>query len=121
MIDLAGRLKSISDKLDVAAAAAFVNSGLIFRAEVTSKAGCGADDFICSSLIGIGTGVFADAVSPFICFVLRQHDGAGASPQGEHQLISAYASATGKFTTAAFINPIDVGDTVLIMHPDLFV
>jgi hypothetical protein len=116
MIDLAGRLKSISDKLDVAAAAAFVNSGLIFKAEVTSKVGCGANDFICSSLIGIGTGVFADAVTPYTCFVFRDAGGAKAAPQGEHQLVSAYDSATGKFTTAAFTASVEVGDTVIISH-----
>jgi hypothetical protein len=126
MIDLIGAIKSLlaygsasAAAASSAAAYAIINSGLSFRSDVTSKAGCGANDFICDTLIGVGTGTFFDAVAPYRVFVLRQHDGAGAAPQGETQSITAYVSATGKFTTAAFTVAVEVGDTVIIMHPRL--
>jgi len=105
--------------IDTLKLAAIVYSGLGFKAIVTSKVGCGANDFICSSLIGIGAGVFAGATAPYRCFVLRDDGGLSAAPQGEMQTVTAYDSATGKFTTAAFTASVEVGDTVIIIHPRL--
>ena len=100
-----------------AAAYAIINSGLAFRGVVTSKVGCGDNDFIVGTLIGVGAGAFFDATAPYRVFVFNDAGGAGAAPQGETQSVTAYNSTTGKFTTSAFTAPVVVGDTVILMHP----
>lgn len=102
-----------------AAAYAIVNSGLSFRALVSSKVGCGVNDFICGTLADVGTGAFYDASAPYRCFVFMKGDGSTTSPHGETQNVTAYVTASGKFTTAAFGAEVVVGDTVIIMHPRL--
>lgn len=110
---------AVAGQATAAAAYAILNSGLSFRAVVTSKAGCGVTEFICDSLLGVGTGAFVDATAPYRCFVLMKGDGTMTSPHGETQNVTVYDSATGKFTTAAFGAEIVVGDTVILMHPRL--
>jgi len=101
-----------------AAIYAVLNGGISFKAEVTSKVGCGANDFIALTLVDVvGAGAFADATAPYRCFVLHDAGGAGAAPQGETQTVTAFVNATGKVTTNAFSTPIEVGDIIILMHP----
>jgi len=79
----------------------------------------GAQQFTIGSLAGLGAGKFADVTNPYYVFVLRDAGGAGAAPQGEQLPVTAYATATGIFTTAAFTADIAVGDEILILHPDI--
>jgi hypothetical protein len=117
--DLGTDIATIINASSAAAAYAIINSGLSFLADVTSKVGCGANDFICANLVGVGAGAFADVSAPYRCFVFRDAGAAAAAPQGETQSITAYVSASGKFTTSAFTASVEVGDTVIIMHPRL--
>jgi len=77
----------------------------------------GANQFTIGSLAGLGAGKFADAVNPYVVFVLRSAGGIGGAPQGELLPVTAYATATGIFTTAAFTVAVGVGDEILIIHP----
>jgi hypothetical protein len=77
----------------------------------------GDGTFTIGSLVGVGTGVFVDATAPYTAFVFRDAAGTAAAPQGQSRTITAYNSATGQFTTAAFVPDVNVGDTVLVMHP----
>jgi hypothetical protein len=72
--------------------------------------------FTSTALIGFGDGELIG----YGVYVLRDIGGAGASPQATSQLVSGYISATGQFTTAAFANPLKVGDEVLVIHPSLY-
>jgi len=76
-----------------------------------------APTFTIGSLAGLGAGKFADAVNPYVVFVLRSAGGIGGAPQGELLPVTAYATATGIFTTAAFTVAVGVGDEILILHP----
>lgn len=78
----------------------------------------GANQFTIGALAGLGASKFIGA-NPYWAFVLRDAGGAGAAPQGELQPISAYTTATGNFTAAAFTAAIAAGDEVLIIHPAL--
>jgi hypothetical protein len=79
----------------------------------------GANQFTIGSLAGLGAGKFDGATNPYWVFVLRDAGGAGAAPQGEQLQITAYATATGTFTTGAFTAAVAVGDEILILHPDV--
>jgi len=79
----------------------------------------GANQFTIGSLAGLGAGKFDGATNPYYAFVLRDAGGAGAAPQGEQLPLTAYATATGDFTTAAFTAAVAVGDEILILHPDV--
>ena len=74
----------------------------------------GANQLTISALAGLGAGKFAGATNPYSAFVLRDAGGASAAPQGEAQAITAYATATGVFTTAAFTAAVAVGDEILL-------
>lgn len=78
----------------------------------------GANQFTVGGLAGLGAGKFAGATNPYLVFVLRDAGGASAAPQGEQQAVTAYVTATGTFTTAAFTAAIAVGDEVLILNPN---
>lgn len=77
----------------------------------------GANQFTIGSLAGLGAGKFADAVNPYQVFVLRDAGGLAGAPQGEMLPVTAYATATGIFASAAFTFAIGVGDEILIIHP----
>jgi hypothetical protein len=79
----------------------------------------GANQFTIGALAGLGAGKFAGATNPFMAFVIRDAGGASAAPQGEQQAITAYVTATGVFTTAAFTAAVAVGDEILLLHPDV--
>ncbi len=79
----------------------------------------GVNQFTVNGLAGLGAGKFAGATNPYQVYVLRDSGGASAAPQGEQQAITAYATATGVFATAAFTAPIAVGDEVLIIAPQI--
>ena len=76
-----------------------------------------APTFTIGSLAGLGAGKFADVTNPYVVFVLRSAGGIGGAPQGELLPVTAYATATGIFTTAAFTVDVGVGDEILILHP----
>ena len=92
-------------------------SGLILQGVVTAVPG--ANQFTIPTLANLGAGKFDGATNPYYAFVLRDGGGAGLAPQGEQLPITAYNSATGTFTTAAFTVPVAVGDEILIINPAL--
>jgi len=75
----------------------------------------GANQFTIPGLAGLGAGKFAGATNPFRAFVFRDAAGLSAAPQGEIQAVTAYATATGTFTTNAFTAPVNIGDEMLIV------
>jgi len=79
----------------------------------------GANQFTIGSLAGLGAGKFVSPTNSYYAFVLRDAGGLSAAPQGEFQAITAYATATGIFTTAAFTAAVGVGDEILILHPSI--
>ena len=94
-----------------------IDTGLAYRGTVTAIPG--ANQFTIPSFIGKGLGKFNGAAGPYGAYVFRDAGGLGAAPQGEMQLITAFNSLTGVFTTAAFTAPIQVGDEIIIMNPSL--
>jgi len=116
-------LRYVSDGIDsaftasgLAASLAALIAGLSFKATVTSKVGCGTNDFICDAFKGIGDGAFVGA-APYRCFIFRKGTGTGLAPQGETQNVTAFISSSGKVTTAAFTVEVTGGDEVVLMHP----
>jgi hypothetical protein len=116
-------LRYVSDGIDsafvasnLAAALAALIAGLSFKAPVTSKVGCGTNDFICDAFKGIGEGAFV-GTAPYRCFIFRKGTGTGLAPQGETQNVTAFVSSSGKVTTAAFTVEVTGGDEVILMHP----
>jgi len=97
-------------------ASLFSPLGLFYQGTVSAAA---APSFTIASLAGLGAGKFSDAQAPYWAFVSRDAGGAGAIPQGQMRVITAYNTATGQFTAAAFGAPVDVGDEVMILHPRL--
>ena len=77
----------------------------------------GPQSFTIPTLAGLGAGKFVSATNPYSAFVVRDAAGLGAAPQGEMQVITAYNTLTGDFTTAAFTAPVDIADGILILHP----
>lgn len=92
-------------------------SGLCYRGTVTAIPG--ANQFTIPTLAGMGAGKFSDVQAPYSAFVFRDAGGAGAIPQGQMRTITAYTTATGDFTTAAFGAAVGIGDEILILHPRL--
>lgn len=90
--------------------------GLCYYGVVTAVPG--ANQFTIPTLAGMGAGKFT-GINPYHAFVLRDAAGGGAAPQGTHQPINGYTTATGVFQTTAFGIAVDVGDEILIIHPSL--
>ncbi len=90
--------------------------GLFYYGIVDTAA---APQFTISALAGLGAGKFNGPTNPYYAFVFRKGTGTGLAPQGEQQAVTAYATATGAFTTAAFTAPVAIGDEILIIHPSL--
>jgi hypothetical protein len=79
-----------------------------------------APSFTISGLAGLGANKFVGITNPYSAFVLRKGTGTGLAPQGEIQAITAYVTATGTFTTAAFGGGgVAVGDEILIINPSV--
>lgn len=93
-----------------------LKSGLYFYGVVTAVPG--ANQFTIPTLAGLGAGKFS-GTNPYQAFVFRDAGGISAAPQGEMLPITAYTTATGVFTTAAFTAAVAVGDEILIVHPSL--
>jgi hypothetical protein len=93
------------------------SQGLVYYGLVTAVPG--ANQFTIPTLAGYGAGKFAGAAKPYYAFVFRDNGGAGAAPQGEQLVVTAYATATGTFTTAAFTAAVAAGDEILIIHADV--
>lgn len=91
--------------------------GLVFRGTVTTYTDI--THFKISALPEYGDPAdFRNAMfKEYYIHVLWDAGGAGAAPQGESQLISAYTSTDGTITHAAFTVPLAVGDEVLLIHP----
>ena len=94
-----------------------VSSGLIYYGVVTAIPG--ANQFTIPTLAGLGAGKFAGAVNPWPAFVFRDAAGASGAPQGEFQAVTAYVTATGTFTTAAYTAAVAIDDEMLIINPAL--
>ena len=88
-----------------------IDNTLVYEAPITTAAD--TTSFACSQLIGFGNGYFKN----WYAYVVWDAGGGGAAPQGEMSLISAYVSATGTFTFAAYTAAHAVTDKVLIIHP----
>ena len=94
-----------------------IDTGLAYKGLVTAIPG--ANQFTIPSFIGKGLGKFNGATGPYGAYVFRDAGGLGAAPQGEMQLVTAFNSLTGTFTTAAFTVPVQIGDEIIIMNPSL--
>ena len=92
----------------------FTGEGLCYYGLITAIPG--ANQFTVPELAGLGDAKFTGPF-PYRVFVLRDAGGAGAAPQSEMQRVTAYVSATGTFTHAAFTVALTAGDEVLIIHP----
>jgi len=69
--------------------------------------------FTCTGLVGQKIGQYIG----YYAFILRDAGGAGAAPQGEKQLVTAFVNTTGQITiTAGYTVPIAVGDEILLLH-----
>lgn len=100
-------LEAIADALAAGA------QGLAYYGVVTAVPG--VNQFTVPTLAGRGETAFVN----WTAFIFWDAGGAAAAPQGESQLVTAYVSATGDFTTAAFTAAVAAGDIVLILHPSL--
>ncbi len=88
-----------------------VDYGLSFEGIVTTAT---SDvQFSASALAGKGDGYFKG----YYAYPIWDAGGAGAAPQGEHQLISAYTSIGGVFVHTAFTADLALTDKILIVHP----
>jgi hypothetical protein len=90
-------------------------TGLSYRGDVVATPG--ANQFVISTLIGLGSGMFVDTNSPWYALVLRDATGSAIEPQGQMKKITVYDSATGTFTTEAFSPAVGTGDTIVIFNP----
>lgn len=111
---LSGLLADDQHVLDsevIAAVKTALDYGLSFEAPVTTYTD--TTHFKASSLIGKGDNFFKG----YYAYVVWDADGAGAAPQGERQLVSAFTSSDGTVTHAAFTTPLAVTDIVLMIHP----
>ena len=127
MIDLVGELRRImnlsaaetydpaTDSLEAIRDFLALTTPLAYGGTVTAVPG--ANQFTIPTLAGLGAGKFVDAVAPWWALVFRDAGGAGAAPQGEMQAITAYVTATGAFTTAAFTAAVAVDDEILLLNP----
>jgi hypothetical protein len=98
---------SLGDALEKA------GQGLAYAGVVTAVPG--TNQFTIPRYANFGGGAFVG----YYAYVFRDAAGAGAAPQGESQIVSAYVTATGTFTTAAFTAAIAVGDEILLLHPGI--
>ena len=89
------------------------DNGLAYKGIVTAIPTL--NQFTIPTLARKGAGKFDGATNPYIAFVMRDAGGLGAAPQGETQVITAYDTVTGTFTTAAFTAPVTVGDEIIIV------
>ena len=90
-----------------------IKAKLVYLAPITTAAD--GTSFACAQLIGYGNGFFKN----WYAYLVWDAGGAGAAPQGEYSLISAYVSTTGTFTIGAFTMPHAGTDKVLIVHPSV--
>ena len=72
-----------------------------------------ATTFRAAGMAGQGNGAFAG----YHVYVLKKTDGTIAAPHGEEADCTAYVSASGQFTHAAFSAPLSRGDAILLLHP----
>jgi hypothetical protein len=87
--------------------------GLCYYGVITNVVS--ATQFDADLLAGHGNSFF----NGFRIYVVRDQAGGGILPQGTGRACTAYVSATGRFTSTAFIAPLTVGDEILLIHPAL--
>ena len=61
-----------------------------------------------------------DALKNYLCIVVRDAGGAGASPEGKWGLVSAYSDSTQTGTIASIADAIESGDTIMLAKQDKF-
>lgn len=72
--------------------------------------------FTCSGLAGFDNSEFVG----YSAYVLHDAGDAGAAPQTEQQLITAFVGSNGQITiTAGYTAAIAVGDALLLLHPSV--
>jgi len=76
-----------------------------------------ATSFTVAGLAGQGDGTFQG----YGIYVLRKANGTTTAPHREQRACTAYSSAAGLFTHAAFTASLAVGDSVLLLHPNVAV
>ena len=74
-----------------------------------------ATTFRGAGMAGQGDGAFAG----YSVYVLTKANNSITAPRGEQQTCSAYTSATGQFTHAAFTAPLSAGDAIVLLHPSI--
>lgn len=97
---------------------ALLSTGIVFRGTATGGATtsvvCG-DTTGLSNLIGFGTDFFKNR---YWIQILKNANSAGNAPEGEIRRVTAYATATGTFTTDAFSAAVEASDEFLVLHED---
>lgn len=88
------------------------NTGMFYQGAVSAVPG--ADQYTVPRMAGFPAGQFTDAQAPWYIKVLRDAGGAGAAPQGQQHLITAYA-VDGTFTAPGFVPAIAAGDEIQII------
>ena len=104
-------LEAISDGVSAVSAIVSDIGSLAYYGEVTTANS--TSNFKILGLAGKGVNQFNEK---YYCQVIEAD---GAAPEGEIQKVSAYTTADGDFTVAAFTAAPDVGDQVLIIHESL--
>lgn len=100
-----------TDSLEALSLAISANQGLCYYGVVTNIVS--PTQFEAASLTGHGNSFFLG----YRIIVVRQNLGAGALPQLTGRVCTAYVSATGEFTSTAFIPALTVGDEIIVIHP----
>jgi len=87
--------------------------GLCYWCKVTAV--ISPTQFDALGIAGKGNSFFND----YRAYVVRDAAGLGAAPQGEQQPVSAYVSATARFTHLAYTVGLAVDDEILLLHPEI--
>ena len=94
------------------------DNGLAYKGTVTAAIPA-TNQFTIPTLAGLGAGKFDGATNPSYAVVVKKGTGTGLAPQGEQQIVTAYNTNTGQFTTLPFTVPVAIGDEVQILTADL--
>jgi len=112
------RLKALDDAFTAARAgyldALQYSRGMALYALVTTYTD--TTHFAAATLAGFGDGAFNN----YMVYVLRDAGGAAAAPQDEWQPVTTYTSTGGVIAHAVFTAPLAVGDTIMLVHKNLY-
>lgn len=87
---------------------------------IFTATGGGATTFINTAFGDLESPPEQDAFKGYLCIVVRDAGGAGASPEGRWAVCSAYNDATYTGTIATVTDAIASGDTILLAKQDKF-